>query len=98
MGSSSEENGNRTLAAVEDDLHYCLNILKINKHDDGTEIRIKKAYAQNIALFSIYHKRLLTLKLIADFLALTSNTLSQSQLYDFLMLSTVALSSEGMKK
>lgn len=98
MGSSSEENGNRMLAAVEDDLHYCLNILKINKHDDETEIRIKKAYAQNIALFSIYHKRLLTLKLIADFLALTSNTLSQSQLYDFLMLSTVALSSEGMKK
>ena len=98
LGSSSEENGNHTLTAVEDDLHYCLNTLKINKHDDGTEIRIKKACAQNIALTKIYHKRLITLKIIADFVTLTYNTLSQSQLYDFLMLSTAALSSEEMKE
>jgi hypothetical protein len=98
LGSSSEENSNRVLTSVEDDLHYCLNILKINEHDDETQIRIKKAYVQNIALFSIYHKRLITLKIIADFVTLTSNTVSQAQLYDFLMLSTAALSSEEMKE
>jgi hypothetical protein len=98
LGSSSEENDTHILTAVEEDIHYCLNILKINKHDDETEIRIKKAYAQNIALSKIYHKRLITLKIIADFVTLTSNTLSQSQLYDFLMLSTAALSSEEMKE
>lgn len=92
LGSSSEEKGNRILAALEDDLNYCINILKINKHDDGkTETKIKKLYAQNIAFISIYHKRLITLKIIADFITLTSNTLTQSQLYDFLMLSTAAV-------
>jgi hypothetical protein len=93
LGSSSEEEGNRILAALEDDLDYCLDILKIDKHDDGkTETRIKKLlHTQNIAFFSTYHKRLRTLKIIADFITLTSNTLTQSQLYDFLMLSTAAV-------
>lgn len=100
LGSSSEEKGNRILAALEDDLDYCLDILKIDKHDDGkTETRIKKLlHTQNIAFFSTYHKRLITLKIIADFITLTSNTLTQSQLYDFLMLSTAAVvSAEGVR-
>jgi hypothetical protein len=101
LGSSSEEKGNRILAALEDDLDYCLDILKIDKHDDGkTETRIKKLlHTQNIAFFSTYHKRLITLKIIADFITLTSNTLTQSQLYDFLMLSTAAagISAEGVR-
>ena len=104
MGSSSEEKGNRILAALEDDLDYCLDILKIEKHDDDdddskTETRIKKLlHTQNIAFFSTYHKRLITLKIIADFITLTSNTLTQSQLYDFLMLSTAAVvSAEGVR-
>jgi hypothetical protein len=98
LGSSSEEKGNRILAALEDDLNYCLDILRVNKHDDGeTETKIKKLlYAQNIAFFSVYHKRLVTLKIIADFITLTSNTLTPSQLYDFLMLSTAAVSAERM--
>ena len=88
------------MAALEDDLDYCLDILKIDKHDDGkTETRIKKLlHTQNIAFFSTYHKRLITLKIIADFITLTSNTLTQSQLYDFLMLSTAAVvSAEGVR-
>lgn len=101
LGSSSEEKGNRILAALEDDLDYCLDILKIDKHDDDgkTETRIKKLlHTQNIAFFSTYHKRLITLKIIADFITLTSNTLTQSQLYDFLMLSTAAVvSAEGVR-
>ena len=100
LGSSSEEKGNRILAALEDDLDYCLDILKIDKHDDGkTETRIKKLlHTQNIAFFSTYHKRLITLKIIADFITLTANTLTQSQLYDFLMLSTAAvISAEGVR-
>jgi hypothetical protein len=100
LGSSSEEKGNRILAALEDDLDYCLDILKIDKHDDKTEARIKKLlHTQNIAFFSTYHKRLITLKIIADFITLTSNTLTQSQLYDFLMLSTAAagISAEGVR-
>jgi hypothetical protein len=92
LGSSSEGKGNdRILAASEDDLNYCLDILKINKRDNGEiETKIKKLYAQNIAFFSIYHKRLIALKIIADFITLTSNTLTPSQLYDFLMLSAAA--------
>lgn len=101
LGSSSEEKSNRILAALEDDLDYCLDILKIDKHDDDgkTETRIKKLlHTQNIAFFSTYHKRLITLKIIADFITLTSNTLTQSQLYDFLMLSTAAVvSAEGVR-
>jgi hypothetical protein len=100
LGSSSEEKGSHILAALEDDLDYCLDILKIDKHDDGkTETRIKKLlHTQNIAFFSTYHKRLITLKIIADFITLTSNTLTQSQLYDFLMLSTAAVvSAEGVR-
>jgi hypothetical protein len=101
LGSSSEEKGNRILAALEDDLDYCLDILKIDKQDDDgkTETRIKKLlHTQNIAFFSTYHKRLITLKIIADFITLTSNTLTQSQLYDFLMLSTAAvISAEGVR-
>ena len=104
LGSSSEEKSNRILAALEDDLDYCLDILKIDKHDDDdddgkTETRIKKLlHTQNIAFFSTYHKRLITLKIIADFITLTYNTLTQSQLYDFLMLSTAAVvSAEGVR-
>jgi hypothetical protein len=101
LGSSSEEKSNRILAALEDDLDYCLDILKIDKHDDDgkTETRIKKLlHTQNIAFFSTYHKRLITLKIIADFITLTSNTLTQSQLYDFLMLSTAAVvSAQGVR-
>lgn len=101
LGSSSEEKGNRILAALEDDLDYCLDILKIDKHDDDgkTETRIKKLlHTQNVSFFSTYHKRLITLKIIADFITLTSNTLTQSQLYDFLMLSTAAVvSAEGVR-
>lgn len=101
LGSSSEEKSNRILAALEDDLDYCLDILKIDKHDDDgkTETRIKKLlHTQNISFFSTYHKRLITLKIIADFITLTSNTLTQSQLYDFLMLSTAAVvSAEGVR-
>ena len=100
LGSSPEEKGSHILAALEDDLDYCIDILKIDKHDDGkTETRIKKLlHTQNIAFFSTYHKRLITLKIIADFITLTSNTLTQSQLYDFLMLSTAAVvSAEGVR-
>jgi hypothetical protein len=101
LGSSSEEKSNRILAALGDDLDYCLDILKIDKHDDDgkTETRIKKLlHTQNIAFFTTYHKRLITLKIIADFITLTSNTLTQSQLYDFLMLSTAAVvSAEGVR-
>jgi hypothetical protein len=101
LGSSSEEKGNSILAALEDDLDYCLDILKIDKQDDGkTETRIKKLLhtQKNIAFSSTYHKRLITLKIIADFITLTSNTLTQSQLYDFLMLSTAAVvSAEGVR-
>lgn len=101
LGSSSEEKSNRILAALEDDLDYCLDILKIDKHDDDgkTETRIKKLlHTQNISFFTTYHKRLITLKIIADFITLTSNTLTQSQLYDFLMLSTAAVvSAEGVR-
>jgi hypothetical protein len=99
LGSSSEGEGGRIPAALEDDLDYCLDILKINKYDDGeTETKIKKLYAQNIAVFGIYHKRLVALKIIADFITLTSNILSLSQLYDFLMLSAAAaVSAEGMR-
>ena len=102
MGSSSEgKSNNRILAAsLEDDLDYCLDILKINKHDDGeikTKIKKKLLHAQNITFFSTYHKRLIALKIISEFITLTSNTLTQSQLYDFLMLSTAALSVEGIR-
>ena len=97
LGSSPEGKGNRTLAALEDDIDYCLGILKINKYDDETERKIKELYAQNIGSFGIYHKRLIALKIIADFITLTSNILSQSQLYDFLMLSAAAVSAEGMR-
>jgi hypothetical protein len=106
LGSPFEGKGNDILTAAtaiveDDDLNYCLDILKIkeNKHDEDydngeIETKIKKLlllYAQkNIAFFSIYHKRLISLKIIADFVTLTSNTLTRSQLYDFLMLSTTA--------
>jgi hypothetical protein len=96
LGSSSEGKGNHILAALEDDIDYCLDILKINRDDDDEiETKIKKLYAQNISFFSTYHKRLITLKIIADFITLTSNTLTQSQLYDFLMLSAAAVVSSA---
>jgi hypothetical protein len=102
LGSSSEEKGNSILAELEDDIDYCLDILKINKHDDGeTERRIKELYMQNTALFGRYHNRLVVLKIIADFITLTSNVLSQSQLYDFLMLAAAAaaaVSAEGTRE
>jgi hypothetical protein len=86
------------LAALEDDLNYCLDMLKINKHkDDGTETKIRKLlFAQNID-YGIDHKRLMTLKIIADFVTLTCNNLTPSQLYDFLMLSRAAVSTERMR-
>jgi hypothetical protein len=98
LGYSTEEENNHIEVALEEDLNYCLDILKITSHDEGeTDTKIKKLHAQNIASFRIYHKRLITLKTIADFIALTSNTLTPSQLYDFLMLSTTAvLSTEQM--
>src|SRR5919202_3496550 len=90
LGSSSEGKETRTLATLEDDIEYCLAILKINKHDDKTKTKIKELYAQNITFLSIYHKRLITLRIIADFMALTSNILSPSQVCDFLILSSAA--------
>jgi hypothetical protein len=97
---SSEENDNHILAVLEDDINYCIDILNIDKHHDGeigTKVR-KLLRTQNAAFFSTYHKRLITLKIIADFITLTSNTLTQSQLYDFLMLSTAAVvSAEGVR-
>jgi hypothetical protein len=99
LGSSSEEKGNSILAELEDDIDYCLDILKINKHDDGeAERRIKELYMQNTAFFGRYHNRLVVLKIIADFITLTSNVLSQSQLYDFLMLAAAAVSAEGIRE
>jgi hypothetical protein len=90
--------GNRTLAVSEDDLDYCLEILNISKSDDETKTKIKELFAQNIVFFGIYHKRLVTLKTIADFVTLNSSILSPSQLYDFLMLSAdAAVSVEGMR-
>ena len=86
------------LTALEDDLNYCLDMLKINKHNDGEiETKIRKLYTQNSAFFSIYHKRLITLKIIADFIIFTSNILAPSQLYDFLMLSRAAIPAERMR-
>lgn len=97
MGSSSESKGNSIPAVLEDDIDYCLDILKINKYDaDEIKTEIKKLYAQNIAFFGIYRKRLIALKIIADFITLTSNVLSQSQLCDFLILSAAAVPTEGM--
>ena len=90
LGSSSEGKETRTLATLEDDIEYCLAILKINKHDDKTKTKIKELYAQNITFLSIYHKRLITLRIIADFMALTSKILSPSQVCDFLILSSAA--------
>jgi hypothetical protein len=92
LGSSSEEKGDSILAALEDDIDYCIKVLKIHTHDDEIKTKIKELLdAQNIALFGIYPKRLVALKTIADFITLTYNTLTQSQLYDFLMLSTTAI-------
>jgi hypothetical protein len=98
LGSSSEEKGNRMLAALEDDLNYCLDMLRINKHNDNeTETKIKRLlYAQDVDHFGIDHKRLITLKTIADFITLTSNNLTPSQLYDFLILSRATVSAERM--
>lgn len=99
LGPYSGEKSGSIPALEDEDLDYCLNVLKINKYDDSrkTETKIRKLYAQNIALFGIYHKRLIALKTIADLVTLTSNILSQSQLYDFLMLTTAAVvSAEGM--
>ena len=100
MESSYEEKGNSILSILEDDINYCLDVLRLDNHRDGEiETKVKKLlYAQDTAFFSTYHKRLLALKVIADFVTVTSNPLSRSQLYDFLMLSTAALSSEGMKE
>jgi hypothetical protein len=93
LGSTSETKDNHISAAdLEDDIVYCLRILKINKHNDEIETRIKELlYAQNIAFFNTYQKRLIALKIIADSIIPAYNTLTQSQLYDFLMLSTTAV-------
>ena len=92
MGSSSSErkdNHHILGTALENDLGYCLDALRIKIEDDETKTKIRELYAQNIAFLDIYHKRLVALKIIADYVTLTSNFLSQSQLYDFLMLSSV---------
>jgi hypothetical protein len=34
------------LAALEDDIDYCIEVLKIDKHDDKVKTKIKKLYAQ----------------------------------------------------
>jgi hypothetical protein len=75
------------LAALENDIDYCLDILNISKDDDEAKTKIRKLYSQNIAFLGTCRKRLVTLKIMADFLYLKSNVLSLSQLYDFLMLS-----------
>ena len=98
LGPSSEQKGNRIPGAWEDDLNYCLDVLKINKFDDKTGKKINELYDQNMFIFGTYHKRLVALKIVADFITLTSSILSQSQLYDFLMLSTTAVvSAEQMR-
>ena len=102
MGSSSSErkdNHHILGTALENDLGYCLDALRLKIHDDDdeTKTKIRELYAQNIAFLDIYHKRLVALKIIADYVTLTSNFLSQSQLYDFLMLSSAAVSAEEMR-
>jgi hypothetical protein len=93
LGSTSEAKDNRiSAAALEDDIRYCLGILKINKPNDEIETKIEElSYTQNITFFSTYQKRLIALKIIADSIVPAYNTLTQSQLYDFLMLSTTAI-------
>jgi hypothetical protein len=93
LGSTSEAKDNRiSAAALEDDIDYCLGILKINRHNDEIETRIKELlYSQNITFFNTYQKRLIALKIIADSIIPAYNTLTHSQLYDFLMLSTTAI-------
>lgn len=103
MGSSSSErkdNHHIIGAALENDLGYCLDALriKIEEEDDEATTKIRELYAQNIAFLDIYHKRLVALKIITDYVTLTSNFLSQSQLYDFLMLSSAAVSAEEMRR
>jgi hypothetical protein len=100
LESSYEKKGNSMLSILKDDINYCLDVLRLdNPRDEEIETKVKKLlYAQDTAFFSTYHKRLLALKVIADFVTVTSNPLSRSQLYDFLKLSTAALSSEGMKE
>jgi hypothetical protein len=97
LKSSSEEKDKHILAALKGDLDYCLDTLKINKYDVDTETRIKELYAQNVTFLDRYHKRIVALKIIADFIPTTYHTLSQSQLYDFLMLST-AVSAERISE
>jgi hypothetical protein len=97
LGSSSEGKRSRILAALEHDIDYCLSILKMDDHHEETERTVKELCTQNISCFGIYQERLIALKIIADFVTLTSNVLSQSQLYDFLMLSAAAVSAEEMR-
>jgi len=82
---------------LKNELNYCIDALGIKIHDEETKTRIRKLYAQNIVFLDIHHKRLVALKIIADYVTLTSNFLSQSQLYDFLMLSSAAVSIEEMR-
>jgi hypothetical protein len=97
--SSSERKDNHHIlgTALESDLGYCLDALRIKIEDDEATTKIRELYAQNIAFLDIYHKRLVALKIIADYVTLASNFLSQSQLYDFLMLSSAAVSAEEMR-
>ncbi|MDQ3872423.1 MAG: hypothetical protein M3258_02300, partial [Thermoproteota archaeon] len=75
MGSYDKGKNNSLLAALESDIDCCLDILKINKYDDKAKRQIGKLYSQNIAFIGIYRKRLVTLKIVADFLYLRSNIL-----------------------
>ncbi len=98
MGSYDKGKNNSLLAALESDIDCCLDILKINKYDDKAKRQIGKLYSQNIAFIGIYRKRLVTLKIVADFLYLRSNILSLCLNCDFLMLSTTPdISAEDIK-
>jgi hypothetical protein len=78
LGSTSEAKDNRiSAAALEDDIRYCLGILKINKPNDEIETKIEElSYTQNIIFFSTYQKRLIALKIIADSIVPAYNTLT----------------------
>jgi hypothetical protein len=98
MKTSSYFKGDkRALAsALREDLEYCLGTLKIAK-DEYSRKKLNELVARNLTALSTYDKRVISLKIIGDFIGIVSTVLSQSQLYDFLMLSTAA-SSQGMKE
>jgi hypothetical protein len=50
LGSSSEQKDNYMLAALEDYLNYCLDMLRINIFDE-IEIEIKELHDHYVAIF-----------------------------------------------